>query len=91
MRIENGGQPVRPRTQTGDASQAQASSAGQSKGIDGTSTTIDVKSIENLLALVSDSTKIRESVVAEVKTKIQNDEYLARADAVETARSILNL
>ncbi|TWU02156.1 hypothetical protein [Stieleria varia] len=90
MRIENSGSPIAPQQNAGKAS--QAASTNQSAASVGSSlTSIDVKSIESILALVADTSSIRDTVVADVKARIQTGEYLTKQSAVETANAILNL
>lgn len=52
---------------------------------------VDTQSINVVLDLITDAGQIREAVVNDIKTQIQNGEYLAKQDAYETASSILNL
>ena len=90
MRIDNSTNPVNPKRPT-DAKAPKASSE-TAGGVRGQSlTTVDPKSIDSLLALVSNSSEIRESVVNDIKTKVKNGEFLARQSAVETATAILDL
>lgn len=91
MRIENGGNPVQPQRQPVEAPQPKEGGPVLPPPIDGELTAVEVQSLERLLGSVAASSQIRESVVAEVKSKLQNGDYLAKQIAVETARSILDL
>ncbi len=60
-------------------------------GLEGTSASIETNSIESLTALLSGGAEVRESLVQEIKLKIQVGEYLTQKAAVDTADAILNL
>ena len=91
MRIDNGPQSAQPHIRD----QANASSrngVSADAGIrDRLLTSFDPKSAANLVQQVGSTTEIRESVVNDIKTKVQNGEYLQRQSAVDTASAILNL
>ena len=90
MRIDNGAKSVEQQSQTQQTQSAK--SIGESHGPrDGSLTSIDVGSIDGLLQLIVSSTEIRQSMINELKTKIQTGEYLAKQSALQTASSILNL
>ena len=92
MRIDHGPNPIDPHSSPSQsqlaaqrATRSTQSSAGQ------TSTAIDLQSIDNLLKVLADSSEIRESVVNEVKLKIETGEFLVRQAAVDTASAILEM
>lgn len=92
MRIDNGSNPIEPNSpprQTQAASKVSGESVAGNR--DGALTSVNVGSIDGLLQLIVNKSEIRESVVNEIKTKIQTGEYLAKQSALETASSILNL
>ena len=55
------------------------------------STSIQLDSIRDLSQVLEQAADVRESVVEEVKLKLQAGEYLSKQAAVDTARSILDL
>ncbi|MCC9602044.1 flagellar biosynthesis anti-sigma factor FlgM [Stieleria sp. JC731] len=69
------------------ASRAEASVANVSTSTD----SIQLDSIRELSQVLEQAADVRESVVEDVKLKIQSGEYLTREAAVSTARSILDL
>lgn len=92
MKIHDGNNLLRPhvqsqqsRTNVGNVSSQQVS------GPEGTSTSIETGSIEALSSLLENGSQVRESLVQEIKLKIQVGEYLTQKSAVETADAILNL
>lgn len=92
MKIHDGNNVLRPnlqsqqsRTNVGKVSSQQAS------GPEGASTSIETNSIEALTSLLEGGAEVRESLVQEIKLKIQVGEYLTQKSAVETADAILNL
>ena len=90
MRIDNSTNPVNPKVPAdAKATQASGHATGDVRGR--SLTTVDPKSVDSLLALVSNSSEIRESVVNDIKAKVKNGEFLARQSAVETANAILDL
>ncbi len=95
MRIDNSANSIKSRLAQAQTQSTAAASvrANHASGGDPSRSlsTVDVKSIDSLLKLVAGSSEIRESLVNEVKTKIQTGEYLAKQSAVETASAILNL
>lgn len=88
MRIDNGINSATPLAGKNLSKAAPKSGGAKSAGQVGAASS---NSVDNLLKLVSDSTEIRESLVNDIKLKIQTGEYLAQQSAVETASSILNL
>jgi anti-sigma28 factor (negative regulator of flagellin synthesis) len=93
MRIENSANSIKPRLTQAQSTAAATPRANHAPGGDPARSlsAVDVKSIDNLLNLIASSSEIRESVVNDVKMKIQTGEYLAKQSAVETAGAILNL
>jgi anti-sigma28 factor (negative regulator of flagellin synthesis) len=93
MRIENSAHSIKPRlTQAQSTASATPRANHASSGDPNRSlSTVDVKSLDNLLNVIASSNEVRESVVNDVKMKIQTGEYLAKQSAIETASAILNL
>lgn len=90
MRIEPGTNSVRP-PHSNEIAKPAANPNG-SVAIGGSPlTSVDTQSINGVLKLMTGASEIRESVVNDIKLKIQSGEYLAKQDAFETASSILNL
>ena len=92
MRIDNGSNPIQPNLpprQTQSAARADGTTAGNTPH--DSLTSVNVNSIEGLLQLIVSSNEIRESVINDIKLKIQTGEYLAKESALQTASSILNL
>lgn len=92
MRIDHGANSIEPHVrsqQTQAASTSKQASAGSTRG--GSLTSVNVGSVEGLLMQIVSSSEIRDSVINDIKTKIQSGEYLAKQSALETASSILNL
>lgn len=75
--------------------QRNPSVAPRSKPVSGEAATsvsaVDVKSLDALLKTLAASGEIRDSVVEDIKARIQTGEYLAKAAAYETASAILDL
>ncbi|OYP32358.1 hypothetical protein [Rhodopirellula sp. MGV] len=69
------------------ASRAEESAASVSTSAD----SIQLDSIRELSQVLEQAADVRESVVEDVKLKLQSGEYLTREAAVSTARSILDL
>ena len=91
MRIDHGANSIKPHVTNRPAKAASGNANHVVGDTNGSLSSIDVKSIDSLQKLVTNSGEIRESVVNDVKTKIQTGEYLAKQSAVETASAILNL
>ncbi|MCD0459910.1 flagellar biosynthesis anti-sigma factor FlgM [Roseiconus lacunae] len=68
-------------------SRADASAANVSTS----ATSIQLDSIRELSQVLEQAADVRESVVEDVKLKIQTGEYLTKEAALNTARSILDL
>ena len=92
MKIHDGNKFLTPHVQS-QQSQTNVGkvSSRQVGGPAGTSTSIDTSSIESLTALLEGGAEVRESLVQEIKLKIQVGEYLTQKSAVDTADAILNL
>lgn len=92
MRINPAGNSVPPQYKRLDSKatpqQGEASASPQASAA---STSIQLDSIRDLSQVLEQSAEVRESVVEAVKLKLQTGEYLSKAAAVETARSILDL
>jgi anti-sigma28 factor (negative regulator of flagellin synthesis) len=78
-------QSQRTQASTGNVSDQKAS------GLSSASPAIETNSIEALTSLLVGGAEVRESLVQEIKLKIQTGEYLSQKAAVETADAILNL
>ena len=92
MRIDHGANSIEPHVRTQQAEAAAKSSRASAESTRGGSlTSVNVGSVESLLQLIVSSSEIRESVVNDIKAKIQSGEYLAKQSALETASSILDL
>ena len=92
MRIDNGGKPIRPHVPAEQTKPTRKAGGGVTGGGTADSlTSVNIGSLDNLLKSVAGSGEIRESVVNDIKLKIQTGEYLAKQSALETASSILNL
>jgi anti-sigma28 factor (negative regulator of flagellin synthesis) len=63
----------------------------RTRGVSQAASSIETGSIEGLTSLLSGGGEVRETLVAEIKLKIQAGEYLTQQSAVETADAILNL
>lgn len=92
MKIPDGNNLLRPHLHT-QQTQANAGKVSnqQANGLDGASSSIDTNSIEALNTLLGNGAEVRESLVQEIKLKIQVGEYLTQKSAVETAEAVLNL
>ena len=92
MRIDHGGNSIEPHIRTQQTQPARKSSSASAENAERSSlTSVDVGSVEGLLQLIVSSNEIRESVINDIKSQIQNGEYLAKQSALKTASSILNL
>lgn len=60
-------------------------------GVNAASNSIDTSSLEGLTKLLAGGSEVRETLVQEIKLKIQVGEYLTQKSAVDTADAILNL
>ncbi len=92
MRIDNGGNPIQPNVppqQTQSAPKADGTTVGSTPH--DSLTSVNANSIEGLLQSIVSGNEIRESVINEIRLKIQTGEYLAKESALQTASSILNL
>ena len=90
MRIDNGPNSIEPPPQQKQAA-SKPSGAAANGTRDGSLTSVNLDSIDGLLQRIVSSGEIRESVVNDIKMKIQSGEYLAKQSALQTASSILNL
>ncbi|QEG23355.1 hypothetical protein [Mariniblastus fucicola] len=92
MEINNGNNLLRPHIQS-QQTQAKVGhvSSQAASGPEGASTSIDTSSVEMLNALLGGGSEVRESLVQEIKLKIEVGEYLTQKSAVDAADAILNL
>ena len=92
MKIQDSNNLLRPHIQS-QQTQAKVGkvSSQRASGPHEASTSIDTNSIEALNTLLGNGAEVRESLVQEIKLKIQVGEYLTQKSAVETADAILNL
>ncbi len=92
MNIHLGNNLLRPHVQSQNSQTKLGKvSSQQVGGSDGTSASIETNSIESLTSLLEGGAEVRESLVQEIKLKVQAGEYLTQKAAVETADAILNL
>jgi len=93
MKINNGNNIPRPHVQSQKSQPNVGKVSNQrASGLEGTSASVETSSIENLTALLEDGvSNVRDSLVQEIKLKIQTGEYLTQKAAVDTADAILNL
>ena len=92
MKIPDGNNSLRPHFASQNSQTNVGKIANQkASGTVGASTSIDTKSIGELTALLEGGAEVRESLVQEIKLKIQIGEYLTQKSAVDTADAILNL
>lgn len=90
MKIHDGSHSLRPKIQPNSTPpKPEKSGNGGSAPIKQAS--VNTQSTENLLATIGDVSEIRETLVQEIKLKLQAGEYLTQKAAVETADAILNL
>lgn len=92
MRIDPSNTPVPPHVRVDQSTSAtpHAHAAGGSQGA-APLTSVDLNLQNELLQQLVAPQEIRESLVAEIRMKIQMGEYLTQEAAVETADAILNL
>ena len=90
MRIEPAANSVK-RPALKDVANTRSARPSAAASGEGSGATVDTQSINVVLKLITDASKIRESVVNDIKAQVQTGEYLAKQDAYETASSILNL
>ncbi len=92
MKINDGNHILRPHLQSQHSQTSIGNVSSQkASGPSGASTSIDTSSIEALTALLGGGSEVRETLVQEIKLKIQVGEYLTQKSAVDTADAILNL
>ena len=90
--IHESGNVLRSRIQAQQFDRtANANAGGKPSGVSQAASSIETGSIEGLTSLLSGGGEVRETLVAEIKLKIQAGEYLTQQSAVETADAILNL
>ena len=96
MKITDGNNRESTSLQPHIASQKLQPSGGdvsgpKASGLSSAAPSIDTSSIESLTSLLAGGAEVRESLVQEIKLKIETGEYLTQKAAVETADAILNL
>ena len=92
MKIHEGNNFLRPHLESQQSpTKAGNVSSQRASGTEGASTSIETNSIADLTALLEGGSDVRESLVQEIKLKIQVGEYLTQKAAVDTADAILNL
>ena len=90
MHIGNTRDSIRTQQHAGHASPPTPTKYGEANHVDGTTASQDIELVDRLKTLITNSMQIRESVVADVTKKVQEEDYLTREVAIATARSILN-
>jgi anti-sigma28 factor (negative regulator of flagellin synthesis) len=92
MKINDSNKILRPHLQSQNSQTNVGKVSGQKVGgPSGALTSIETSSVESLYALMGNTAEVRDSLVQEIKLKVEAGEYLTQKAAVETADAILNL